>query len=54
MLVADNGKGIWVTEEQREIRRKKRAIEYADVYGRFSEGFDTADLQDAKSLLESL
>jgi predicted ATPase len=26
----------------------------AAVYGRFSEGFDTADLRDAKSLLESL
>jgi predicted ATPase len=26
----------------------------ADVYGRFSEGFDTADLRDAKSLLDSL
>jgi predicted ATPase/DNA-binding winged helix-turn-helix (wHTH) protein len=26
----------------------------ADVYGRFSEGFDTADLRDAKLLLDSL
>jgi predicted ATPase len=26
----------------------------ADVYGRFSEGFDTTDLLDAKSLLDSL
>ncbi len=25
-----------------------------DVYGRFSEGFDTQDLQDAKALLDSL
>jgi len=26
----------------------------ADVYGWFTEGFDTADLQDAKALLEEL
>jgi predicted ATPase len=26
----------------------------APVYGWFSEGFDTADLQDAKALLEEL
>jgi len=25
-----------------------------DVYGRFSEGFDRPDLQDAKALLEEL
>jgi predicted ATPase len=35
----------------------KRAEAYrllADVYGWFTEGFDTADLQDAKALLEEL
>ena len=26
----------------------------ADVYGRFSEGFDTADLKEAKTLLDEL
>jgi predicted ATPase len=26
----------------------------APVYGRFTEGFETADLQDAKALLEEL
>jgi adenylate cyclase len=26
----------------------------ADVYGWFTEGFDTADLQEAKALLETL
>ena len=28
-------------------------VRLADVYGRFNEGFDTADLQDAKQLLDS-
>jgi predicted ATPase len=26
----------------------------ADIYGRFSEGFDTADLQEARELLTAL
>jgi hypothetical protein len=26
----------------------------AAIYGRFTEGFDTADLKDAKALLEQL
>jgi hypothetical protein len=26
----------------------------ADIYGWFSEGFDTADLKDAKALLDEL
>jgi hypothetical protein len=26
----------------------------ADIYGWFTEGFDTADLEDAKALLETL
>jgi hypothetical protein len=26
----------------------------ADIYGWFTEGFDTADLKDAKSLLDQL
>ena len=25
-----------------------------EIYGRFTEGFDTADLKDAKSLLDEL
>jgi hypothetical protein len=35
----------------------KRAAAYellAPIYGWFTEGFDTADLQDAKALLEEL
>jgi hypothetical protein len=27
---------------------------FAPIYGWFTEGFDTADLQDAKALLEAL
>ena len=38
-------------------RQGKRAAAYdllAPVYGWFTEGFDTADLQEAKALLEAL
>ena len=38
-------------------RQDKRAEAYtllAPVYGWFTEGFDTADLQDARALLEAL
>ena len=38
-------------------RQGKRAAAYdllASVYGWFTEGFDTADLQEAKALLEDL
>jgi adenylate cyclase len=42
--------GLWKdTGRAREARPL-----LADVYGRFSEGFDTTDLLDAKSLLDSL
>jgi hypothetical protein len=34
-------------------REEARAI-LADIYGRFTEGFDTADLKDAKALLGEL
>ena len=38
-------------------RQGKRAEAYAllaPIYGWFTEGFDTADLQEAKALLEAL
>ena len=38
-------------------RQGKRAAAHqllAEVYGWFTEGFDTADLQEAKALLEAL
>jgi hypothetical protein len=35
------------------VRTVNRKIRWTR-YGRFSEGFDTADLRDAKSLLDSL
>ena len=34
--------------------RPKRDALLAPIYGWFTEGFDTADLQDAKALLEEL
>jgi predicted ATPase len=38
----------------RQGRRDEARVMLADIYGWFTEGFDTADLKDAKSLLEDL
>jgi hypothetical protein len=39
----------------RETNRRAKALAmFADIYGWFTEGFDTADLKDAKALLEEL
>ena len=35
-------------------RRDEARSMLADIYGWFTEGFDTADLKDAKALLEEL
>ena len=35
-------------------RRDEARAMLAEIYGWFTEGFDTADLKDAKSLLEKL
>jgi predicted ATPase len=35
-------------------RRDEARPMLADIYGWFTEGFDTADLQDAKALLDEL
>jgi predicted ATPase len=35
-------------------RRTEARQALTEVYGRFTEGFDTRDLQDAKALLEEL
>jgi predicted ATPase len=39
---------------QRQGRRTEAYELLAPVYGWFTEGFDTADLQDAKALLDAL
>lgn len=39
---------------QRQGKRAEAHELLAPVYGRFPEGFETADLQDAKALLEEL
>ena len=39
---------------QQQGKRQEAYDLLAPVYGWFSEGFDTADLQDAKALLEEL
>jgi adenylate cyclase len=41
---------LWQQQGKRDEARQV----LGDVYGRFTEGFDTADLQDAKALLEEL
>jgi hypothetical protein len=35
-------------------RRDEARTMLADIYGWFTEGFDTADLKDAKALLDEL
>jgi predicted ATPase len=39
---------------QRQGQRVEAYALLAPIYGWFTEGFDTADLQDAKTLLEEL
>jgi predicted ATPase len=39
---------------QRQSKRTEAYELLAPIYGWFTEGFDTADLQDAKALLEEL
>jgi predicted ATPase len=41
---------LWKTQGKREEARKM----LAEIYGWFTEGFDTADLKDAKALLDEL
>ena len=38
----------------RQGRRDEARTILAEIYGWFTEGFDTADLKDAKALLEDL
>ena len=39
---------------QSQGKRKEARQVLGDIYGWFTEGFDTADLQDAKALLDAL
>ena len=39
---------------QQQGKRKDAHPMLAEIYGWFTEGFDTADLQEAKALLEEL
>ena len=39
---------------QRQGKRKEAHALLAPIYNWFTEGFDTADLQEAKALLEAL
>jgi predicted ATPase len=41
---------LWQQQDKREDARQL----LAEIYGWFTEGFDTADLKDAKALLEEL
>jgi predicted ATPase len=39
---------------QRQRKKEKARERLADIYGWFTEGFDTADLRQARILLEEL
>jgi adenylate cyclase len=39
---------------QKQGRRKEARQMLAEIYGWFTEGFDTADLKEAKALLQEL
>jgi hypothetical protein len=41
---------LWQHQGKRAVAREL----LAEIYGWFTEGFDTADLQDARALLEAL
>jgi predicted ATPase len=41
---------LWQRQGKRDVARAL----LAPIYGWFTEGFDTADLQEAKALLEAL
>ena len=41
---------LWQRQDQREAARQL----LAEIYGWFTEGFDTADLREAKALLQEL
>jgi len=43
----------WHLWEQQSKKGEARQM-LAEIYGWFTEGFDTADLQEAKALLEEL
>ncbi len=41
---------LWQQQDKKEEARQM----LAEIYGWFTEGFDTADLKDAKTLLDEL
>jgi hypothetical protein len=50
--VSAHARGVW---EARQQGKRAEADEFlAPIYGWFTEGFDTVDLQEAKVLLDEL
>jgi hypothetical protein len=45
---------ISLTGRAKQAKRDEARATLAEIYGRFTEGFDSADLKDAKALLEEL
>jgi hypothetical protein len=43
-----------LAEIQKQGKKKEARQMLAEIYGWFTEGFDTADLKDAKALLDAL
>ncbi len=52
-LVSDNGGDSHPAAQTTGHRDEARTM-LADIYNSFTEGFDTADLKEAKALLEEL
>ena len=50
LVAAGSGRRLW---QQQGKQAEAREL-LAPIYGWFTEGFDTADLQEAKALLEAL
>jgi predicted ATPase len=52
--MADTPPTCWVWSRAKKGRRAEARDLLAPVYGWFTEGFDTADLKEAKALLNQL
>jgi len=48
----DQDQGAYQTDQQGKKQAARKAL--AEIYGWFTEGFETPDLQDAKALLDAL
>jgi predicted ATPase len=52
LFIPPDGKYTRLWQQQGQCEQARQLL--AKIYGWFTEGFDTADLQEAKALLEEL